>query len=262
MPVLPVRRLATSALCATLFLGAAAPAIAAEDSVDRSRRTETQGAPVPGADRLLEQTETLGGVGDVLKPVTDLLGQALKADDGQLPEADAEQLAEAVKQAIDAVKGQVPEVPEVPEAPEVPETLEVPETPEAPEAPEVPEAPDVPDTTLPGDAKNAARNMAPVDLQDEALDALLAAVEALVESVTSGDVAEVATQVPVVLTGLVNFVVATLLGGVLPAPDLPGLPDLPELPVDAPELPETPELPVDTPELPVDAPELPVPGLP
>ncbi|TGA93798.1 hypothetical protein E2651_35490 [Streptomyces sp. MZ04] len=87
---------------------------------------------------------------------------------------------------------------------------------------------------------------APADLKGDALKALQTAVDALVKAATGGDVTAVATAIPTVLTGLVNLVAATLLGGGLPAADLAGLPTLPKLPTDA--------LPVS--KLPVAAPAL------
>ncbi|MER5404540.1 hypothetical protein [Streptomyces sp. NPDC002769] len=53
------------------------------------------------------------------------------------------------------------------------------------------------------------------------------AVDALVEAVTSGDATQVVPAATAVVTGLVNFAVAVVLGGGLPAPNLPGLPTLP-----------------------------------
>src|SRR4051794_35163090 len=99
MRVLPVRRLASSALCASLLLGIAAPAAMAADS-DSTRGRTHAAAPVPGADALLAQVKTLGDIGGVLTPVTDLLNAVLKADSGQLSAADATKLGDAVKDAI------------------------------------------------------------------------------------------------------------------------------------------------------------------
>ncbi len=85
----------------------------------------------------------------------------------------------------------------------------------------------------------------PLDIKADALAALQKSVDTLLTAVTSGDVANVAPAVTGVVTSLVGFVAATLLGGGLPAPDLAGLPPLPKLPV------EVPPLPVPVPPLPL-----------
>ncbi|MCQ4214569.1 hypothetical protein, partial [Streptomyces longispororuber] len=192
MPALPVRRLATSALCASLLIGAAAPVFAADSADERVSRTVVSSAPVPDANALLGQIKSLHDTGGVLTPVTDLLDAVLKTKDGKLPAEDAQKHADAIKTAIDAAKDQAAATAPVPDAAE--------------------EA--VPDAK------------APLDVKGDALAALQSAVDALVKAATAGDVTAVATQAPVVVTGLVNFVAATLLSGTLPAPNLPGLPAL------------------------------------
>ncbi|WP_234048425.1 hypothetical protein [Streptomyces liliifuscus] len=295
MRALPARRIAAPALCATLLLGIAGPAaVAADHDSTRDARSIAAQAPVPGADALLAQVKSLGDVGGVLKPVTDLLDAVLKADNGQLPAADAAKLADAVKAAIakasaaapaagsltppvkaerdqavptapptptapaapatpavpttpakpatpDAVTSPVepvaPATPTTPAKPAVPATPVTPVTPVAPPAalPEVPKLPAAPALPLPKDAQRAAAEI-PLDLKADALKALQAAVDSLVKAATSGDVAGVAAAALAVVTGLVNVVVATVLGGGLPAANLPGLPKLP-LPTGALPLP-------------------------
>ncbi|MGW5636415.1 hypothetical protein [Streptomyces sp. NPDC003832] len=217
MRALPARRIAVSALCATLLLGIAGPAATAADDPARERTHAASAAPVPGADALLAQTEALGDLGGVLTPVTDLLNAALKADNGQLPAADAEKLGQAVKDAIAEATAAAPVA-----------------------------APALPATNLPAaksdDSK--ARSALPADVVADSLAGLQKAVDTLLAAVTSGDVAQVVPAATAVLTGLVNVVAATLLGGGLPAPSLPGLPALPSLPAAAPSLPvTTPSLP-------------------
>ncbi|MEI5098884.1 hypothetical protein RB200_09765 [Streptomyces sp. PmtG] len=65
-------------------------------------------------------------------------------------------------------------------------------------------------------------------------------MDTLLKAVTSGDPTQVIPAVTGVLTGLVNTVVATVLSGGLPIPNLPGLPPLPKLPTDALPLPKLP----------------------
>ncbi|MFC8128412.1 hypothetical protein [Streptomyces sp. NPDC057302] len=206
MRALPVRRIATTVLCASLLIGAAGPVVAAE-SDSRSSAQEAADAPVPGADKLLAQAKTLSDAGGVLTPVTDLLTAVLKADKGQLPAADATKLADPVKAAITKAGAAAPKAPELPQ------------TPALPEAPALPKA-------LPDDD----RTVAAPDPKADALKALQTAVDGLLKAATGGDVTKVAGAVTPVLTGLVNLVAATLLGGGLPAPDLAGLPALPKLP--------------------------------
>ncbi|MFJ7298544.1 hypothetical protein [Streptomyces sp. NPDC099088] len=212
MRALPARRIATSALCATLLIGIAAPASMAADS-DLPRGHSHAAAPVPGADALLAQTKTLGDISGVLAPVTALVDAALKADNGQIPADQATKLGQAAKDAIAKVTAAAPVAP--------------------PAA-----APAVPPVALPAVpplSKNAERPraLAAADVKADALTALQTAVDSLVKAVTSGDAASVVPAATAVVTGLVNFVVATVLGGGLPAPNLPGLPALPALPTSA-----------------------------
>lgn len=259
------RRLTALAISAAITLGTAGPAFADTNSPSRSAAA-TARAPLPDATALLAQTEALGDMGTVTDPVTELLTATLKADDGQLPAADAEALKAKIDTAIAAVKETAPvPAPEVPAVPETP--VEVPAVPETPvdlpaaDAPAV-EAPAVSTPVAPvaplaaGPKAAAVRAAAPADVVTDALAGVEKAVAALLAAVTSGSPTDVVPQVTATLTSLVNLVVATVLGSGLPAADLAGLPTLPTLPV-AP-----PELPVDTPELPaappVTAPELPV----
>ncbi|WP_371527433.1 hypothetical protein OG302_16140 [Streptomyces sp. NBC_01283] len=221
MRALPVRRIATSVLCASLLLGTAGPVIAAESDSPHGSTQEAARAPVPGADKLLPQVKTLADAGGVLTPVTDLLTAVLKADGGKLPAADAAKLAGPVKDAITKASAAAPKAPELPKTPAAPDTQTLPQTPALPKA-------------LPDDS------MAQADPKADALKALQTSVNALLKAATSGDVKAVTGAVPTVLTGLVNLVAATLLGGGLPAPDLAGLPALPKAP--APNLPQAPGL--------------------
>ncbi|MCM1975904.1 MULTISPECIES: hypothetical protein [unclassified Streptomyces] len=228
MRALPARRIAVSALSATLLLGIAGPAASAVDDSARERTHAVSAAPVPGADALLAQTKSLGDLGGVLTPVTDLLNAVLKADNGQLSAAEAEKLGQAVKDAIAKATAAAPVTPPV-------------STPELPTTPQLPTT-----ATLPvanGDNKSA---QLPADLVADALAGLQKEVDALLAAAVKGDLVKVTGAVSAVLTSLVNVVAATLLGAGLPAPTLPGLPQLPSLPnlPGAPELPSTPELPV------------------
>ncbi|MFD8423486.1 hypothetical protein [Streptomyces sp. NPDC059668] len=252
MRVLPARRIASSALCATLLLGIAGPAAVAAGS-DSARGRTHAAAPVPGADALLAQVQSLANISGVLAPVTDLLNAALKADGGQLPAADATKLAQAVKDAIAKATATLPAVPAAPSVPTLPST------PALPAVPSLKNTDERGDTEERGDVEGRARaeergnagqqddkaprakgSRAAANLAGDALAALQKAVDTLVKAVTSGDATQVVPAATAVVTGLVNLVVAIVLGGGLPAPNLPGLPALPSLPsASLPSLPAT-----------------------
>ncbi|MGW7077380.1 hypothetical protein [Streptomyces sp. NPDC054866] len=213
MRALPVRRIATTVLCVSLPLGTAGPVVAAESDSPQGSAQEAARAPVPDADKLLAQVKTLGDAGGVLTPVTDLLTAVLKADNGQLPAADATKLAAPVKDAITKAAAT---------APKAPETSVAPETPALPLTPALPKAL--------ADDGTSDEDKAAADPKADALKALQTAVDTLLKSATGGDVTKVTGAVPPVLTGLVNLVAATLLGSGLPAPDLAGLSSLPKAP--------------------------------
>ncbi|MER7926871.1 hypothetical protein ABTY96_27570 [Streptomyces sp. NPDC096057] len=221
---LPARRVASSVLCATVLIGIAGPAaVAADNDSARKHVHAASSAPVPNADALLAQVKSLGDVGGVLTPVTDLLTQALKADNGQLSADKAKSLGDAVTAAIAKITAAAPAAPAVPATPA---------------APAVPAVPALPSPKSADDSKAKA----PADLAGDALASLQKAVATLLAAVTSGNVAGVVPAVTGVVTGLVNVVAATLLGSGLPAPSLPGLPALPSLPSTS-SLPAVPSVP-------------------
>ncbi|MEU2619703.1 hypothetical protein ABZ642_16495 [Streptomyces sp. NPDC007157] len=246
MRALPARRLASTALCALLLAGITGPAAVAADSAHERTHAMSQ-APVPGADALLAQVKSLGNLGAVLKPVTDLLNTVLAADNGQLTPDQATQLGDAVKAAIAQVTAAAPApAPTVPTTPALPSAPALPSVPALPSA--VPSTPAVPAAfPVPAAAQAKGLGGAPAakDLAGDALTALQTAVDNLLKAATSGDVSQVLPAATAVVTGLVNLLAAILLGGGLPAPNLPGLPSLPSLPA-APSLPASPPLPVPT----------------
>ncbi|MFJ8020233.1 hypothetical protein [Streptomyces sp. NPDC096311] len=246
MRALPARRLASSVLCASLLLGISGPVALAADS-DSARGHTRASAPVPGADALLAQVKSLADIAGVLAPVTDLLNAVLKAENGQLSADQAAKLAQAVKDAIAKAGAAVPVTPPAVSTPTLPAL------PAVPTLPSVKKSAEEQDNKAPRD--KGSRAPAARDLAGDALAALQKAVDTLVAAATSGDATKVVPAATAVLTGLVNFVVAVVLGGGLPTASLPGLPPLPALPT--PALP-TPALP--TPALPTPA--LPTPALP
>ncbi|MFJ9146754.1 hypothetical protein ACIRP7_01470 [Streptomyces sp. NPDC102270] len=191
---LPARRIASIALCAALLVGMAGPAAVAAGPA-RERARTASGAPLPDADTLLTQVKSLGDLGRVLTPVTDLLDSVLEADNGQLSATEANRLGTAVKDAI---------------------------------AKATTTAPALPVGTLPAPTRSGVNTgVAPADVISDALAALQKAIDELIKAVTSGDAAQVPPAVTGSVTSLVNTVAATLLGGKLPRPSLPGPPGLP-----------------------------------
>lgn len=104
---LSARRIASTALCATLLVGIAGPAAVAADSAPERTHAVSR-APVPGADALLAQVKSLGDLGGVLAPVAALLNSVLKADNGQLSADEAQKLVTAVKDAIANITAAAP----------------------------------------------------------------------------------------------------------------------------------------------------------
>ncbi|MFI8999782.1 hypothetical protein [Streptomyces sp. NPDC053541] len=227
-------RLTALAISAALALGTAGPAVADEHRPSRPATHAGVRAPLPDSATLLAQAEALGELGSVSTPVTELITAALKADDGQLPAADAAAFKAKIQTAVDEAKGAAPApLPETPAA-------ETPVTPPAASAATSPVT-----SALPAGARAAA----PADLVGDALATVQKAVAELLAAVTSGNATGVVPQVTATLTSLVNLAVSTVLGSGLPAPDLPGLPTLPALPADLPVKP-----PVSTGDLPVKPP--------
>jgi hypothetical protein len=215
---LSARRIASTALSAALLVGIAGPAAVAADAARDGTHAVSRGAPVPGADALLAQVKSLGNLGSVLTPVTALLDAVLKADNGQLSADEAQKLVNAVKDAITAITAPAATTPGGVAAPLVPPNSTVVSPASLPK----------PHSAVPQGAK--AHTPAPKDLKADALAGLQKALDTLLAAVTSGDASKVVPAVTGVLTSVVNFLAATLLGSGLPAPNLPGLPALPSLP--------------------------------
>ncbi|MFH8937711.1 hypothetical protein [Streptomyces griseosporeus] len=238
---LPVRRIASTALCAALALALAAPAAVAADGA-AERTSAASRTPVPGADALLAQAGGLGALGTVLTPVTRLLDSVLKADDGQLSADQASRLTDAVQQVLGRLTGTAPQTPAATPATTLPApaatTLPapVPSTLPAPAASTLPAPATAALPALPAAPGRAAgtpgkRSAAPADdLRADALAALRKAVDALTQATASGDAAKVAPAASGVVKGLVDLTAAVLVAGGLPAPDLAGLAALPDVP--------------------------------
>lgn len=208
-------RIAAPALCATLLVGTAGPAAVAAGPARGSTPAASRGAPVPGADALPAQVESLGELGGVLTPVTALLDAVLKADNGRLPADRARKLVAAVNDAIAKVTAQAATMPAA--------TAPVAPPDSAPTSPVKPPSPS-------RQGAHGTATPAPRDLEGDALAGLRKALDTLSAAVTSGDASRVVPAVTGVLTAVVDFLAATLQDSGLPAPDLPGPPTPPPLP--------------------------------
>ncbi|RSS20202.1 hypothetical protein EF914_19905 [Streptomyces sp. WAC05458] len=236
---LPARRIATTVLTAGLLIGLSGPAVMAADGESVRERTHAASrAPLPDAAELQDQVGSLAGLGGVLTPVTDLLSAVLKADDGKLAATDADQLAAAVKDALAKAEAADADADDTATTPETttPGTTTPGTTTPGTSTPAQPPAVTAPDAetpvTLPAPvaAQGADETAAASDLAASAYAELQKQIDALIKASTSGTAEQVSPAVKDVVTGVVNVVAATLVGGELPAADLAGLPALPAAP--------------------------------
>ncbi|MGW2028663.1 hypothetical protein [Streptomyces sp. NPDC001356] len=111
---LPVRRLASAALCASVLVGITGPAALAADP-SRGHDRAASRAPVQAVqkEKLLARARALGAARPELAPVVDLLSRSLEK--GSLPAAEAGRLGEAAKQAV--LKAATDPKPAAPTAP-------------------------------------------------------------------------------------------------------------------------------------------------
>ncbi|AWZ05647.1 MULTISPECIES: hypothetical protein [unclassified Streptomyces] len=265
-----------AALCLSLL--AVSPGLASATAEPAKPQAAVAGKAIPGTEALLAQVQSLGGLGGLLKPVTDLLAAILKSPDGKLPEADLAAFKEKIDAALAELRKTLPAVPALPvpvppvdvpklpvdppklpvdvpalpvEAPKLP--VEAPKLPvEAPklpvDAPALPvEAPKLPVEApkLPVDAPKlpVALPVAARKAADGPLDLVTGAIDKLKASVDGLTKAAgpcgCSTDAKAKATDVVTDLVAALLALLTGA----GLPGLPPLPVPAPALP-VPALPV------------------
>ncbi|MFE6533034.1 hypothetical protein ACFVMA_29255 [Streptomyces rochei] len=231
---LPARRIATTVLTAGLLIGLSGPAVMAADGESVRERTHAASrAPLPDAAELQDQVGSLAGLGGVLTPVTDLLSAVLKADDGKLAATDADQLAAAVKDALakaEAADADADDTATTPETTTPGTTTPGTSTPAQPPAVTAPDAETPVTLPAPVAAQGADETAAASDLAASAYAELQKQIDALIKASTSGTAEQVSPAVKDVVTGVVNVVAATLVGGELPAADLAGLPALPAAP--------------------------------
>ncbi|MFI9428111.1 hypothetical protein ACIG54_31675 [Streptomyces achromogenes] len=172
---LPARRLASTVLCASVLAGITGPVALAADAAGEHGRTASRASvPATEKERLLAQARALGRTHPELSPVTDLLSRSLEA--GRLPADEARRLGEAAKEAVTRAAEARPAQP--PTAGQ-PATAEQPVTSAAPRV-----------------AARHAHAGAPMarDGLDDALGALVTAIENLVQAVTDQAATEAATD--------------------------------------------------------------------
>ncbi|WP_432098245.1 hypothetical protein [Streptomyces sp. WAC 04229] len=224
---LPARRIATTALCAGLLIGLSGPAVMAADGESARERTHAVSqAPLPDLAELQSQVGGLVDLGGVLTPVTDLLNAVLKADDGQLADADADQFAAAVKDALAKAEAADADADDT----DADDTVNLPgtTTPAQPPAVTAPQAGNP--VTLPAPVVAEDQTATASDLTATAYADLQKRIDALVKATTAGNAEQVSPAIDGVMTGISNVVAATLVANGMPAADLAGLPALPAAP--------------------------------
>ncbi|QIJ62736.1 hypothetical protein [Streptomyces sp. JB150] len=239
---LSVRRIACTALCATVVIGIAGPSALAADQ-DTARVRAASGTGLPGAEELLARTAALGDLGTVLDPVTDVLTTVLEADAGRLTDAEADKLAVAVKESL-AQATALPSATPVPDASPAAPLVPAAPSPAASSSPAVPAAPvsSAPPAALPAPTSLADSEDEAVTtgFLDELLDALQKAVDELLVAATSDETELVVPASDEVLDQLVDALTTTLVDT---TPAEPALTDLSaatlSLPVALPPLPTT-----------------------
>ncbi|MFF9522855.1 hypothetical protein ACF1DV_12930 [Streptomyces achromogenes] len=172
---LPARRLASTVLCASVLAGITGPVALAADAAGEHGRTASRASvPATEKERLLAQARALGRTHPELSPVTDLLSRSLEA--GRLPADEARRLGEAAKEAV--TRAAAARSAQPPTAGQ-PATAEQPVTSAAPRV-----------------AARHAHAGAPMarDGLDDALGALVTAIENLVQAVTDQAATEAATD--------------------------------------------------------------------
>jgi hypothetical protein len=187
MTALPVRRIASGALCAALLIGITGPAAMAAESARERSHAALPEARLPGSDALLAQARKLNAAGVELSPVTDLLHAVLGADNGQLPAAEARTLGDAAKAALAEAAAKAPATSATP-------------TVSTPAAGVLRPAP----TWGAAKPRVAARRAA--DPTSDAQDAVDKALDSLLHSITSGDVSLVLESIDGLVSETENLV--------------------------------------------------------
>ncbi|MEU3659802.1 hypothetical protein AB0E77_08550 [Streptomyces sp. NPDC032940] len=101
MRALPARPIALGALCAALLAGITGPVALAADHNPGHTRAASSDTPLPAPEKLLGEVKNLDARGAELAPVADLLSAVVASGDRALPPAEAKELGEAAKDALD-----------------------------------------------------------------------------------------------------------------------------------------------------------------
>ncbi|MEU6393352.1 hypothetical protein [Streptomyces sp. NPDC046939] len=181
MSALPVRRLATTALCASLLIGAAAPAFAADTAVAPARSALVTADLAAAAD----PAPPSGILAGILAPVTGLLGGLLGTNPQPAPEAE--------KPAPEAA----PAAPAPLAADPAEENAELTPLDAQKQATAIEKA-------LPKDATKS---------QTEAMASLHEAIDAYVRAAAAGDTDDAATDLRSAVSDLVDSLTSQWLGG-------------------------------------------------
>ncbi|MDN3264768.1 hypothetical protein QWJ26_34210 [Streptomyces sp. CSDS2] len=207
---LPVRRLASTALCASVLVGVTGPAAVAADTAREHGHTATQvSVPAAQKERLLARARALGSLNPALNPVVELLHQSLEK--GDLPVGEAARLGAAAKAALAGVA-----------AGPAPITMVKPATTPASTASASPTAPVAPTALR---AARHAHHAVPVarDIFDDVFSALETAIDNLVEAIT-GDSDQLLQSATDVMSGLEKLLEADVTGSGTSAPSVVFLP--------------------------------------
>ncbi|KJK41709.1 hypothetical protein UK15_02550 [Streptomyces variegatus] len=185
MCALPVRRIASGALCAALLVGITGPVAMAAEST-RGHGHVAPEARLPGTDARLAQIGKLNW--GELTPVADLLRTVLRDSNGKLPPAEARRLGAAAKAALADAAAKGAQTSLMSTAVRLP-------------APAWPAA-------VPAASVSAPRAANPVT---DLLDLVLGAVDGLLKAITSG-VGGVLPSVDDLLTGVDGLLAALTAG--------------------------------------------------
>lgn len=197
-----VNKTTSIAVAAGLVLGGVGTATAAfaADTKPAAQSVEAPVPGLPGTEQVTKQNQLLQNTSLVLKPVTQVIQEAIKAPEGKLTKAQADKLYASVKEALANVQEQA-----------------------------AVEAAPARNSRAAVVADDRARPLA-ADLTAKAVVELQKQVDVLLKASVAGEKVKVTKELKNTVTATVNLVTAVVLGGGLPAPDMEGLPKLPTVP--------------------------------
>ncbi|MET8676709.1 hypothetical protein ABZW18_03670 [Streptomyces sp. NPDC004647] len=189
---MPINRktsiLIASIACGALLCVSGGAAVAAADNAP-ARSADVKAAlkaPVPNSEALERQNEALGELNGALQPVHELLSAVLKAPDGKLSATEAARHANAAKKALEELKAAAPQSAD----------------------------------GVNGSAGSNQATEQAQQLQVKTIEDLLAAINALLAAIATGDPAAIAAALQDVIDAVTDLIIGTVVGGGLPAPSL------------------------------------------